>query len=231
MVRERHAFPFRWVLPITQLVLCVVVLWPLRATLIQQIRDSVRAYRPLKTPPSRPSANQQIRILVLDAVNPQQQRALQALERREWTPMMLDLPSGLMQLPYVILNPAKKEWIPRDMDFKTWRAISWPLLGMLFWWGAGRGIEALLATRQHLVHPRIGWIETIVGAALFMFCAVAAVCLPLYGRVGEDFPVKLWVAGSGTWAVLGRVMVAARVAQWRIRRRAGPSNVTEAFQT
>jgi hypothetical protein len=38
------------------------------------------------------------------------------------------LPCGLVQLPYVILNPAKQEWIPRDIDLQTWRVISWPLV-------------------------------------------------------------------------------------------------------
>jgi hypothetical protein len=34
------------------------------------------------------------------------------LERRKWLPIALNLPCGLVQLPYVILNPAKQEWIP-----------------------------------------------------------------------------------------------------------------------
>jgi hypothetical protein len=133
--------------------------------------------------------------------------------------MMLNLPSLLVQLPYVILNPAKEEWVPRGMDFKTWRVISWPLLGILFWWSAGRGVEALLASRQQLIRPRISRFESAAGAALFLFCAVAGVALPLCVGSDAEFPVRFWVAGSAIWAALGGVMVAARLAQWRIQRK------------
>jgi hypothetical protein len=229
MIQERPTLAFRWVLPITQLVLCVVVLWPLRATLVQQVKHSIHAYQPLKTPSPKPSENQQFHILLLDPMNPQQRWALEASEKREWMPMILNLPSGLVQFPYVVLNPAKQDWIPREMDFKTWRAISWPLVGILFWWSAGRGIEALLAARRNLVYPRIGWIETIVGAALFTFCGVAAICLPLYGGVDDDFPVKLWVAGSGTWANAGRGNGSSTGGTVADPKAWGLTNVTKAF--
>jgi hypothetical protein len=220
MVQACRTLAFRWLLPVTQLVLCIVALWPLRAVIIQEVRDSIHAYRPLKTPPPYPLENQQFPTLVFDLPNPRELRAFEALERRKWIPMLLNLPSGLAQLPYAILNPAKQEWMPRGMNFRTWSVISWPLVGIIFWWSAGRGIEALIAARRRLVHPRISWTETVAGAALCLFCAVASVCLPLYGGVDEEFPVKLWIAGSGIWTVLGGAMVAARVAQWRIRRRA-----------
>jgi hypothetical protein len=227
MVQELRTLAFRWVLPITQLVLCVVILWPLRGAIIQQVRHSIDVYWTAKTPQPRPSENQQLVILVTDPLTPQQRQTLEVLERREWAPMLLNLPSLLVQLPYVILNPAKQEWVPKGMDFKTWRVISWPLVGILFWWSAGRGIEALLAARRQLVRPRISWVETAAGAALFLFCAVAAVALPLCAGVDEDFPLRLWIAGSGMWAVLAGVVVAARVAQWRIQRRTGITMVTE----
>ncbi len=224
MIHAHSTFAFRWLLPLIQLVLCVVAIWPLRALFIQEIKASIRAYRPLKTPPPKPLENQQFPNLVIDA---QELRTFQALERREWMPMMLNLPSGLVQVPYAILSPAKQEWVPRGMVFKTWRVISWPLIGILFWWSVGRGIEALLAAQRRLVHPRITWIETIVGAALCLFCAVAAVCLPLYAGADSEFPYKLWIAGSGMWSVLGGIVVAARVAQLRIRRRARLANASE----
>ena len=108
--------------------------------------------------------------------------------------------------------------IPRDIDLQTWRVISWPLVGCLFWWVAGRGIEGLIAARRRLILPRITWIETIPSGALCLFCAVASVCLPMFSGHDGDFPMKLFVAGLGMWAVLGGAVVAARVAQWRIRK-------------
>jgi hypothetical protein len=131
--------------------------------------------------------------------------------------MSLNVPSGLVQLPYVTLNPDKQEWIPRELDFKTWRVISWPLIGILFWWSAGRAIEALLAARRDSLLPRLSLTETVGGAVLFVFCAVVVVCFPLYED--ENRLMGPWIAGFCIWAVLGGVMIVARVAQWRVRRR------------
>jgi hypothetical protein len=227
MLPERHTVPFRWLLPIAQLVLSVVVLWPLHMALVHNVRLSISAYRHQRTPLPPLPEGQQYRILEVP-LSPQEQRELETvegLEKREWVPIMLNLPSGLVQLPYAILNPTKEEWMPRGMDFKTWRVISWPLIGILFWWCAGRGLDALPAARRHLIHPRIAWFETVVGAVLFLFCAVIAIGIPICAGVDNDFPMKLFVAGSGTWAVLGGMMTAARVAQRRVvRATVGPSN-------
>jgi hypothetical protein len=113
------------------------------------------------------------------------------------------------------------ELVPLGMDVITWRALTGPLLGILFWWVAGRGIEALLAARRGFVRPEISWVETGIGGALFLFCTIAAIGLPLFGNKNHDpdFPLTLWCCGLGTWALLGAVVAAARVGQWRIRRR------------
>lgn len=226
MIHARSTFAFRWLLPVMQLALCVVAIWPLHALFIYEIKNSIHAYRPSKTPPLKPPENPHFPNLV---ISPQDIRTFQSLERREWIPMMLNLPSGLIQLPYAMLSSAKQEWVPRGMVFKTWRVISWPLIGIFFWWSVGRGIEALLAVQRHLVHPRITWTETVVGAALCLFCAVAAVCLPLYAGADAEFPFKLWIAGSSMWSVLGGTVVAARVAQFRIRRRRQLTNASGVF--
>ncbi len=151
MVQERPTLAFRWLLPITQLVVSVVVLWPLHMILIQQVRLSIRAYRHQPTPLSHLPEDQQFRILEVP-LSPQEQLELErfeSLEKREWVPIMLNLPSGL---------------------------------------------------------------------ALFLFCTVIAIGIPICAGMDKDFPMKLFVAGSGAWAVLGGMMVAARVAQWRIIR-------------
>ena len=92
---------------------------------------------------------------------------------RQWVPITLNLPCGLVQLPYMILSPSKQEWIPRGINVKTWRVISWLLAGFLFWWIAGRGIEGLIAARQRLIYPHITWLETITGAAMSAPAVVA----------------------------------------------------------
>jgi hypothetical protein len=219
MVRERCTLPFRWLLPITQLVICVVVLWPLRGLLVWQVKQSIHAYQRQGNPVSALPEDQKVSVVV--PPSPELERELTAfdrLERQKWVPVALNLPCSLVQLPYVILNPTKQEWIPRDMDIQTWRMISWPLAGCLFWWIAGRGFEGVIAARRRLIFPIITWIETIPSAALSLFCAVAAVCLPLFSGHDGDFPMKFFVAGVAMWAVLGGVVVAARVAQWRLRK-------------
>jgi hypothetical protein len=172
MVQEPHTLAFRWLLPITQLVLSMVVRWPLHTILIQQVRLSIREYRHQQTPLPHLAEGQQFRILEVP-LSPQEQmerETFQSLEKREWVPTMLNLPAGLMQLPYAILNPSKQEWMPTGMDFKTWRVISWPLIGILFWWSGGRGLEALLAARRHLVRPKLAGLRQ--WSALRCFCSV-----------------------------------------------------------
>jgi hypothetical protein len=226
MALERPAFAFRWLLPITQLLLCVVVLWPLRTVLVQDVRDSIHAYRPRRNPPSAPPEEEQMIVIPLNSQRQLIFEQEQATLERQWVPITLNLPCGLVQLPFIISNPAKQEWIPRGMNFKTWRVISWPLAGLLFWWIAGRGIEGLIAARQRLIYPRITWLETIIGAGLCGFCAVAAVCLPLFTAPDVHFPMKLFVAALGMWAALGGVTVAARVMQWRQRRQTNLNDPT-----
>jgi hypothetical protein len=149
--------------------------------------------------------------------DPQQLRTLQALESREWVPLMLNLPSGFVQLPYAAVNPSREDWRPRGINLRTWRVISWPLLGILFWWCAGRGIEALIAARRRFVTPQITWPETVMAVMLLLFCGFTAVSLPLSGHPDRNFPLILWMAGSGTWALLAGLTIFARVMQWRLR--------------
>ena len=218
MPKTQSSFAFRWLLPIAQIMVCLTVLWPWRAVLIHQIGSSVRAYRALES--SLPQAGHgdpaAASVSVYVYADPEESRKTQALERDEWVPMMLNLPSGLVQLPYVILNPSKEDWSPSGINLRTWRVISWPIVGILFWWSAGRGIEALIAGRRRRIGPRITWVETGIAAALFVFCGIAAVSLPLSGYHDRNFPLMLWILGSGTWALLGGLTVAARAMQWRL---------------
>ena len=72
--------------------------------------------------------------------------------------------------------------------------------------------------RRSLV-PRLGWIETVVGLPVFLFCAVMAVASLHITKASEDrfLHISLQLSLAG-WALLGGVMIAARVAQWRIRK-------------
>ena len=217
MPKSQAPFALRWLLPIVQLILCVTALWPWRVTLVHQLGRSLGAYQALN--PSLPKAVQvdgaAASVSAYTYVDPQERRTQQALESHEWVPLMLNLPSGLVQWPYVILNPAKEDWRPKGINLRTWRVISWPIIGILFWWCAGRGIEALIAGRRRVVNPQITWPETVVAAVLLLFCGITAVSLPLTGH-DKSFPLILWILGSSTWALLAGLTIAARVLQWRL---------------
>jgi hypothetical protein len=217
MLRDRRILAFRWLLPSAQLLFCAVILWPLLPVLRQRVKDSFHAYGGKRNPPLEVPESQGLIV----PVSPPGQlnfETFERLERREWIPQALNLPCSLVQLPYIVLNPAKHEWLPRGMDFETWRVITWPLVGILFWWIGGRGVDALIAARGRVIRPRITWSETIAGAALCAFCAVAAICMPLFSGPDEDFPMRLFVAAFAMWSVLGGIVVIARVAQWRLRK-------------
>lgn len=218
MFRASRLLVFRWILPIAQLVLSIEILWPVRHELTQQVQDTIRFSRLSKT--RAPTANELLAIVIPERLTPEQKSEFKRFETRKWLPSVLNLPSLLIQLPYVILSPSKDEWAPIGLDLMTWRAMSWPLAGLLFWWSAGRGIDALLASRQRRVQPKISWVEAVAGIALFLFCAIAAICFPIFGYSDRDpdFPLKLFSCGFGLWALLAGMVVLAKFRQWRISR-------------
>jgi hypothetical protein len=218
MPKSQTSFALRWLLPLVQLILCVTALWPWRVTLVHQIGRSLGAYQTSNSslPKSAQVDGAGASVSAYMYEDPQELRTLRALESHEWLPLMLNLPAGLVQLPYAILNPAKEDWRPKGINLRTWRVMSWPIIGILFWWCAGRGIEALIAGRRRLVNPQITWPETMMAVVVFLFCGITALSLPLSGQHDRNFPLILWIVGSGTWALLAGLTIAARVLQWRL---------------
>jgi len=215
-------FPFRWVLPIIQLLICILALWPSRYFLLFEVSQSIESHAPAQS--GKEASTPPIDIEIPTLSREQQiaaDRAAKVQYLRMRVPVALNLPVGIVQLPYVIANPAKTEWVPKGMLTETWRAITWPLAGLLFWWSVGRGIEALGSTRRMLISPRVTLVETVF-AAIF-------VCLGLVVLVGtitstpddrSDVQFIALLAGGLLWGVLASIMLAARVFQWRIRKRA-----------
>jgi hypothetical protein len=176
MKKQLRTFPFRWLLPALQFSICLISLWPYRYFLIFELSSSIKTYAAAQ---SRKASSQPTRIDI-PTLTPEEQTAFDRAEKIEYlrmrVPVALNFPVGIVQLPYVILNPAKTEWVPRGMLTETWRAISWPFAGVLFWWIVGRGIEALRSSRKAIISPRVTLPETIF-AALF-------VCLGIVVLVG-----------------------------------------------
>ncbi len=131
----------------------------------------------------------------------------------------LNLPGGLLQLPITILRADKTDWHPPGVESSLWCAISWPVLALVFWWMAGRAVEALRTLGGGQIMPRVTLAEAIVGGVLMSFGLVLVVGLTISeGRqVYTNRSTGLLAATSGLWAFLGGLSVIARFRQWRLR--------------
>lgn len=133
----------------------------------------------------------------------------------------LNIPVGAIQLPIVISRQDKKEWMPVAIDLLLWRAVTWPVIGMLFWWIAGRAVEALVSIGYGQIKPRISWIEAISGLLVMAACGIVFLAL-LIGLFipGQDHGfVSRFAAGGGLWALLGSLSVIACYRQSYLRKR------------
>jgi hypothetical protein len=136
------------------------------------------------------------------------------------TAAILNLPGFIVQLPSAIFSHDHRSSGPRGIDFKVWRAVSWPLAGTFFWWIAGRGAEAIAAARKKAVLPKIRWVEATLG---FLFLASGVtLAVAFVFTAGEDRHDRMLqgviVAGL-MWAFLGALPFIAKIMQWRLRKR------------
>src|SRR6266513_1546571 len=145
---ETRVPPLRWIFPLAQLFLCAVILWPMRSMLVGQIRTSLREYGTSHDTAARNPVAPRLRPFDLDLSDPDVQRRIRISEAREWAVAALNMPGGLPDLTYAILSPAHSEWTPRGMFMWTWRDLSWPIIGIFFWWLAGRSLQGLLFSRH-----------------------------------------------------------------------------------
>ena len=226
MTDEYRPIPFRWILPVAQLLLCVAILWPLRGELLASVRSSTHAYFIHDEPRNAPKND--IRVLYPDLL-PDLSNLHEVIEERAyrdrflrirlWGPVLLNLPAMWLDLPTVFLTNGKNEWVPTGMSFQYWRALAWPAVGILLWWLAGRGVEALTAAFKGLASPVIIWPE-IVAAILMDIVGAFGLVAPIEEDVRSDlvFPWGFLCAAGALWLLAGSAIIAARIAQWRIRR-------------
>jgi hypothetical protein len=198
-------FPFRLALPLGQLVLCAVILLPIRGYIFYELGLTRLAgpALPFQFGGSllRPFAewSQQTGMTTVAALN---------------------LPAGLVQLPYAIFSSGHVEFTPGAVSFRVWRAVTWPVLGTLFWWLAGRGAEAFVAALSGRLAPRLRWIETVVACAIVAVCGAITVGSSLNANtVRGDETLIIVAAGSAMWTLLGGLAVVARILQWRTRKK------------
>jgi len=132
----------------------------------------------------------------------------------------INLSGGLIELPTAIFTADHVIWRPPFLSFQLWRAITWPVFGLVFWWIAGRATEALVAINYRELVPKIGWVETVTG---FLVMAAGATIFGgmLFGLSPSerDWRLTRLAAAGGLWALLGALSVVARFRQWQFRKK------------
>jgi hypothetical protein len=228
MADQHRSFPFRWVLPSVQLLVCLAILWPVRGRLLLGVEESIDSYSP---PTSRDWIVLDPKGLVVPPITPEFQRtadiAAKVADLRMKVPLALNFPVLIVQLPYILVRPAKREWVPKGMFPDIWRALSWPFVGIFFWWFLGRSFEALPTARRSIVHPRISWVETAWALILLVTGLVTLIGLLTStpdDRADAQFMTLL--AGGLLWGLLATITIAARFLQWRLAKRNAAAKTT-----
>ncbi len=230
MPAKRPGFPFRIVLPLVQLLICLGLLWPHLPALSSQLRVTVSRFSAKVFGTEPPAENSQI-VLDVTPIAPRVAQALDLEAVRLTAPAALNVPVGFAQIPLMFNSPSRSEWAPPGMWIREWRAVSWPFVGMIFWWMAGRGLEAIGAAvrffsssnkeeagRQRRRAPELHWIELLIGGALVATGSASCYVLASGNGVLGLATDYVMAAGAGLWAALGLVMVIACTVQWRVRK-------------
>ncbi|SRR5712692_4278092 len=220
MVTYPRLWPLRWTLPIFQLSVCLLALWPMRGFLIFEMSRAIESHTPAKAT----GESERITLIAPPPMTQEQQRAADKAAKIDFlrmrVPVLLNFPVVVAELPYIVASPDKREWTPRGMLPEEWRALSWPFAGILFWWCAGRGIEALQATRRSVVSPRLTWVET--GLAIVLLLIGLGTLVGIATSTPDDrrdVQFLVLIAGGLLWGILAGITVTARVLQWRILKR------------
>jgi hypothetical protein len=194
----RRGLPFRWMFPLGEIVLCAILLWPARPRIAYEIGLPMTG-RPLP----------------FQFGGPMQAFARWSDEKGVQTVAAINFPAVVFEAPLMLFQ---KNWENHGVDYRVGRAIAWPILAMVFWWIAGRGAEALAAARRRELVPGIGWVETVIGFLLLAGGITILVGVEVFS--GDDrHALQLLAAIGALWGFLGGLSVAAKVVQWRLRRR------------
>src|SRR5882762_6583875 len=101
----RPVFPYQWMLPFDQFMICALLLWPSRGIIAWKFGLHL-------PPPLVGSVDFEREDAVLKSV------------------LALNLPGAMLHLPYAIISPRHQSWSPPGVNTRTWTAVTAPLLGM-----------------------------------------------------------------------------------------------------
>lgn len=208
---------FRRVLPIAQLFLCAVLLFPYRATILLEV-FGIRTAGGL--PPATLTYNLDGTVKL--RTSGEFDRWFKTRENAFDLVSALNLPAVFVfDVPYGILSSDHGYWTAFHIDYKTWRVITWPFMALPLWWLAGRGLEALQSARRKLISPPIGLLTTLISFLLMAGGTTLVIGFLFFsGKDRADHQFQVFIAGAGIWGVLGSFPVIAKLAQWRISRQA-----------
>lgn len=103
-------------------------------------------------------------------------------------------------------------WAPAGIDSLTWRAISFPIFCLPFWWFEGLGIDGLL--KQKKFH----WGTLLLGTLLWGFFVFLLVGLRLSMSPEERADTAYPFLGFGLWVLLLSVFPVGWIMRFRSRR-------------
>ena len=130
----------------------------------------------------------------------------------------INLPASFIQLLFASLfHSWPGSWAPAGLDFRSWRAISFPIFCLPFWWFEGLGLDGLL-TRKHL-----HWRSFLLGTLLWglFLTGLLAIQFAMSAEERTEMISPIW--GFGLWVLLLSVFPIGWIIRWRNRRQHGPS--------
>jgi hypothetical protein len=189
---------FALLLPVAELLLSAAFLWPMRLIIVHELHISL------------PPVIEQTMVADCRRWSPKQDFFLGAV-------VGLNIPAGIIQLPYSVNRPGRKQWSPAGMNDFVWRAVSWPFVCLPFWWIAGRAIDALRAVKYRSLIPRIRLMEAVIGSIWVVIGALLFLMFLIMAAFKKDAGLTRIAAAGGLWALLGALSLIARFRQNRLR--------------
>lgn len=231
--QNTRSVPWRWVLPIAQLLICVVALFPALPLFYFQLKtgeEIPREYLEWRfghrgDVDGRGSAAPELHFNFDLSPEATRKRPFSMAMFREQIPIALDLAGMVFELPEAILSKHHSSWVPRGMMFYEWRELSYPLTSTVFWFVVGRAAEALSSLLKRKLQPRLRWWDglimlppLVIGGLLIALVVSEPQHVNFSGSLSPEMDHAVSF-GSVFWFALGCFVYFVFVLQARARRR------------
>jgi hypothetical protein len=131
---------------------------------------------------------------------------------------LLNMPAILGEAAISLPTTWPESWHPNLPfpfdDLWFWRAVTWPIYALPFWWLGGRAIDALRRGNRLPVQPRIRLVEAIaIGLIGTLSCLLGIGLLLDSGTDGLNDGMRWDFLPALLWFSLGLLSVIARMAE------------------